>query len=305
MVRRFDEDDTASTHLTDVTDPADATDDVRKTLEKLRAGQRVGAVQTADGEWRPDVASPARMYDYYLGGKDHSLVDAEAAERVLKFAPSIRTVARANRAFMHRAVAWAAQRGIDQFVDVGTGIPTEPNPYQIARRYRPDAVVVGVDNDPVVLAHDRALLEGMPIVRGDVRAVDELITDLGAWIDWGEPVAVLLIAILHFITDDENPARVVEAFTERMAPGSVVVLSHVSSTGADREALARAEQVYQDATAPAVSRTHEQIMNLFGRLELVPPGVVPVQHWPIEAGPLTKIPILGGVGIVPEPTSST
>ena len=290
MVRRFDQDDAAFT-----------AGSIKEPVAKLRAGQATGPLCGPDGEWDPDVPSPARMYDYYLGGKDHGTVDRKAAERVVAVAPSIPVVARANRAFMHRSVAWAARRGIGQFVDVGTGIPTEPNPYQIAREFRDDAVVVGVDNDPVVLAHDRALLEGMPIVRGDARAVDELIADLDAWIDWDKPVAVLLVAVLHFVTDEQNPAGVVAAFAGRMVPGSVVALSHVSSTGADREALARVEKVYEGATAPGVARTHEQITGLFGRrLELVPPGVVPVQHWPTEAGPLTKIPILGGVGMVPD-----
>ncbi|MFE9107003.1 SAM-dependent methyltransferase [Actinomadura geliboluensis] len=290
MARRFDQDDAAF-----------SAGSIKEPVAKLRAGQATGPLCGPDGEWDPDVPSPARMYDYYLGGKDHGTADRKAAERVVAVAPSIPVVARANRAFMHRSVAWAARRGIGQFVDVGTGIPTEPNPYQIAREFRDDAVVVGVDNDPVVLAHDRALLEGMPIVRGDVRAVDELIADLDAWIDWDKPVAVLLVAVLHFVTDEQNPAGVVAAFAGRMVPGSVVALSHVSSTGADREALARVEKVYEGATAPGVARTHEQITGLFGRrLELVPPGVVPVQHWPTEAGRLTKIPILGGVGMVPD-----
>ncbi|MFA1539909.1 SAM-dependent methyltransferase [Actinomadura monticuli] len=291
MARRFDRDDAAFT-----------AGPIGEAVAKLRAGEATGRVCGPDGEWDPDVPSPARMYDYYLGGKDHGTADRKAAERVVEVAPSIPVVARANRAFMHRSVAWAARRGIGQFVDVGTGIPTEPNAYRIARRHEPDAVVVGVDNDPVVLAHDRALLEGMPIVRGDVRAVDDLIADLDAWIDWDKPVAVLLIAVLHFLTDEQDPAGIVRAFTGRMVPGSVVALSHVSSTGADREALARVEKVYQGATAPGVSRTHEQITGLFGRrLEMVSPGVVPVQHWPIQAGPLTEIPILGGVGVLPDP----
>ncbi len=231
MARRFDQDDAAFT-----------AGSIKEPVAKLRAGQATGPLCGPDGEWDPDVPSPARMYDYYLGGKDHGTADRKAAERVVAVAPSIPAVARANRAFMHRSVAWAARRGIGQFVDVGTGIPTEPNPYQIAREHRDDPVVVGVDNDPVVLAHDRALLEGMPIVRGDVRAVDELIADLSQWIDWDKPVAVLLVAVLHFVTDAENPAGVVAAFAGRMVPGSVVALSHVSSTGADREALARVEK---------------------------------------------------------------
>ncbi|MFA1548860.1 SAM-dependent methyltransferase [Actinomadura chokoriensis] len=289
MTRRFDEDDAVFT-----------AGSIREPVEQMLAGEPAGPISNQDGEWHPEVPSPARMYDYFLGGKDYSLVDREAAERVIAAAPCIPVVARANRAFMHRGVAWAARHGIGQFVDVGTGIPTAPNPYQIAREHRDDAVVVGVDNDLVVLTHNRALLDGMPIVRGDVRAVDELIADLDEWIDWDKPVAVLLVAVLHFVTDAQNPAGIVAAFTGRMVPGSVVVLSHVSSTGADPRAVAQVQKVYEGAAAPGVARSHEEITNLFGRLELVPPGVVPVQHWPVQAGPLTPIPILGGVGMVPD-----
>lgn len=141
-------------------------------------GEVVGPVWGPDGEWDPGVPSPARMYDYFLGGKDYGDADRAAAERVITAAPSVPAAARENRKFMHRVVAWAAKAGIGQFVDVGTGIPTEPNPHQIAREYRPGAVVVGVDNDPIVLAHDRARLDGMPIVRGDVRDPDALIAGL-------------------------------------------------------------------------------------------------------------------------------
>ncbi|WUI01586.1 SAM-dependent methyltransferase [Spirillospora sp. NBC_00431] len=194
---------------------------------------------------------------------------------------------------------------VAQFIDVGTGIPTQPNPHQIARRYHPDAVVVGVDNDPVVLTHARALLGGMPIVAGDVRCPDELIADLdrtGA-IDWARPAALLLFAVLHFVTDEQDPAGIVQALTGRIAPGSMVALSHVSSTGVSPETVAAVERVYRDkATAPGVLRTREQIAGLFGRLEVVEPGVVPVPHWPRRGSrKLTNLPILGGVGVAPGP----
>ncbi|WUI00259.1 SAM-dependent methyltransferase [Spirillospora sp. NBC_00431] len=243
------------------------------------------------------------MYDYWLGGKDNHVVDRAAAAEVERAAPSVPAAARANRAFMHRVVAWAARAGIGQFVDVGTGMPTEPHAYQIAREYRSDAVVVGVDNDPVVLAHDRAFLGGMPIVAGDVRCPDEVIAGLDGLIDWDRPVAVLLLAVLHFVTDAQDPAAIVRAFTGRMVPGSVVAMSHVCSTGADPAAVAAVERVYREqATAPGVARSEEEITGLFGRrLEVVEPGVVPVQCWPCRAErTLTAIPVLGGVGRVPE-----
>ncbi|MFI0485725.1 SAM-dependent methyltransferase [Actinomadura sp. 9N215] len=229
------------------------------------------------------------------GRFDEDDADQAAAKKVIKAAPSVPQAALANRKFMHRVVAWLAQAGVDQFVDVGTGIPTKPNVFEIAREYHPDAVVVGVDNDPLVLAHDRALLKGMPIVSGDVRRVDELIADLDEFIDWDRPVGVLLLAVLHFVTDEQDPAGIVRAFTGRMVPGSMVALSHLSSTGPKPVAVAQIEKLYRDeTTAPGVARTHEQITNLFGRLGLVPPGVVPVQHWPCESGLLTDVPVLGG-----------
>ncbi|MGI5207727.1 SAM-dependent methyltransferase [Spirillospora sp. CA-108201] len=272
-------------------------------LARILAGEGLDEpVYGADGAWDPGVPSPARMYDVFLGGKDNVEVDRRAAERVAAAAPSIPQAARDNRAFMHRVVEWAARRGIDQFVDVGTGIPTEPNAHEVARRFQPDALVVGVDNDPLVLAHDRALLEGMPIVRGDAREVDALIGDLDAWVDWDRPVAVLLIAVLHFVTDDHDPAGIVRAFTGRMVPGSVVAVSHVCSDGADPVAVAQVEEVYRGATEPGVFRTGEQITALFGRrLEVAAPGVVPVQHWPGVCGEVTPVPILGGAGVVPDP----
>ncbi len=163
---------------------------------------------------------------------------------------------------MHRAVAWAATAGITQFVDLGTGIPTEPTAHRLARQIHPGARVVGVDIDPVVLAHDHAWLGGMPIVEGDVRRVDELIGALSRRVDWDKPVAVLLVAVLHLLGDADNPAGVVAAFTERMAPGSVVALSHLSRTGADADTVAQVEAVSGRAGAPVVLRTHEQIMTV-------------------------------------------
>ncbi|MEW2356537.1 SAM-dependent methyltransferase [Spirillospora sp. NPDC029432] len=244
--------------------------------------------------------STARMYDYFLGGKDNYEEDRNAAETVEKVVPSIPKAARDNRAFLGRAVAWCAQQGIDQIIDLGTGFPTAPNTLDIARRFAPDAVVVGVDHDPVVLAHARAQLGAMPILPGDIRNPRPLIADLGALIDWDRPVAVLMVAVLHFVADDEDPAGIVAAFTEPLGPRSAVVISHVCSTGADPHAVAEVERVYAGSTSPGSRfRTHEEITGLFGGLNLVPPGVVQVQHWPIERGAVTDLPVLGGIGQVP------
>ncbi|MFI0349201.1 SAM-dependent methyltransferase [Actinomadura sp. 9N407] len=243
--------------------------------------------------------STARMYDVFLGGKDNYAVDRKAAREAEEAAPSIVRAARDNRRFMHRTVAWCAgEAGIDQFVDIGTGMPTSPNAWEVARRFAAGAVVVGVDNDPVVLAHDRARLGGMPIVAGDVRDPGAVIAGLGEVIDWGRPVAVLLVAVLHFVTDQQDPAGIVASLVERLAPGSAVVISHVCSSGADPRVVAEVERVYAGTPTPGKFRTHEQIAGLFGGLRMVSPGVVQVQHWPIDAGPVTALPVLGGVGRV-------
>ena len=249
----------------------------------------------------PTTPSPARMYDLFLGGKDNFAVDRAAVSEVLRVAPSVRKVARDNRRFMVRAVRYCARAGVRQFVDIGTGIPTPPNVCEVARSERPDALVVGVDNDPQVLAHGRCYLDGVHIIDGDVRSPAGIIDDplLNRWIDWSQPVAVLFIAVLHFVTDAQDPSGIVATFRERMAPGSLVVISHVSSTGADPAEVAAVERVYQRASSPGVSRTHEEILSLFDGFEFVAPGLVPVQRWGKRPGKETAIPILGGVGRIP------
>ncbi|MFB4318130.1 SAM-dependent methyltransferase [Actinomadura sp. 21ATH] len=277
MARRFDEPSEVPPVV-----PDGAPFDVREALEHTMR--------------RP---STARMYDVFLGGKDNYAEDRDAAEAVEKVAPSIPRAARDNRAFMARAVAWCAQQGIEQIIDLGTGFPTEPNALDTARRFMPDAVVVGVDHDPVVLAHAQGPA-GMSVLPGDIRDPGAVIAGLSEWIEWEEPVAVLMVAVLHFIADEEDPAGIVAAFAERLVPGSAVVISHVCSTGADPSTVAEVERVYAGSTSPGSRfRTHEEITALFGGLHLVPPGVVQVQHWPIERGPVTDLPVLGGIGTVP------
>ncbi|MGH3329243.1 MAG: SAM-dependent methyltransferase [Streptomycetales bacterium] len=157
--------------------------------------------------------STARMYDYWLGGKDNYLVDRGAAAKVQEVFPDVRRLAWANRAFLVRAVRYLAEQGVDQFIDIGTGLPTPPNVPEIAREINPGARAVGVDNDPIVLAHNRALVavdDGILTVDGDVRHPGQILADpeLNALIDLDRPVAVLLVAILHFVTDDEDPAGI-------------------------------------------------------------------------------------------------
>jgi S-adenosyl methyltransferase len=250
-----------------------------------------------------DITTPstARIYNYWLGGKDHFAADRKAAKAVVQAFPDAPKLAKANRRFMVNAVRFCAEQGIEQFIDVGTGIPAPPTAVDIACRQRPAARMVGVDNDPVVLAHDRAIVEtaeGVRIIEGDVRRPEEILTSpvLHELIDLGRPVAILLVALLHFVTQAEDANAIVRAFREAMAPGSLLVLSHATSTGSDPAMVACLESVYAKATSPAVFRSEQQIGHLFEGLKLVEPGLVDVQDWPRLNGAGTEVRVLGGVG---------
>lgn len=255
----------------------------------------------------PTTPNPARMYDYYLGGHDNFAADREAAEKVLAALPEGRDVFRANRAFLGRAVTFLAQTGIRQFIDIGTGLPTQDNVHQVAHRTAPDARVVYVDNDPMVLAHARALLSGpepVTLIQADLREPDTILNhaELANLIDFNEPVAVLLVAVLHFLTDEENPAATVARFREAMAPGSYLVISHGEATPEVRQA----EKTYQSASAPGVGRSHEQIQSFFNGFDLVPPGLVYVSQWrPHNHEDHPNRVVLGGVGRKPASTTQT
>lgn len=248
------------------------------------------------------VPSAARMYCYYLGGKDHLPADREAAEKVMAAYPETRKLARANRRFLTRAVWFAAEHGVRQFIELGAGMPVEPNVHEVARQVRPDARVVYVDNDPVVTTHHRAMwdtCDGVAVVDADIRHPEHLLTDprLTGLIDFTEPVAVLCVAVLHFIPDDQRPHDVIAMLRRQMAPGSYLVLSHTASDNADEHVLADIRHTYADSTVPAVPRREVEILRFFGSLELVEPGLVDVSQWrPDIRARSTKIRILGGVG---------
>ncbi|MGH3329274.1 MAG: SAM-dependent methyltransferase [Streptomycetales bacterium] len=245
--------------------------------------------------------SAARMYDYFLGGKDNYAVDREAAEQVLEVFPQARQLALANRRFLVRAVRYCAERGIDQFIDIGTGIPTLPNVPDVARKIQPHARVVGVDNDPIVLSHHRALIatdSGVGTVEGDVRRPDEVLghPDLTTLIDLNRPVAVLLVALLHFVPDEDDPAGIVRGLAQHTAPGSYLVITAATSTDAPAATVKGVETVYQDATAPVIFRPEQQIRTWFHPFHLVAPGLVDVQGWRPDATERpTRLRIVGGV----------
>jgi hypothetical protein len=248
------------------------------------------------------VPSPARLYDCFLGGKDNFPADRAAAAKVIAAFPQAREVALANRGFLVRAVRFLAGRGVRQFIDLGTGIPTSPNVHEVARQIVPGARVVYVDNDPVVTSHSRALRatgDGVIAIEGDIREPGKILAspDLTALIDFGQPVAVLMIAVLHFIRSQEDPAGSVAGFAAPLAPGSYLAISHATSDGAAPDVLAAITDAYSSATAPAVFRRAAEIRALFAGFELADPGLVDVSQWRQDrlARP-ASIRLLAGVG---------
>ncbi|MET7476002.1 SAM-dependent methyltransferase [Streptomyces sp. NPDC005648] len=228
---------------------------------------------------------PARMYDYFLGGKDNYEVDQAAAERVIEAAPEVRLAVRENRRFMRRAVRHVvAEGGVRQILDIGTGLPTEPNVHQIARAVAPGTRVAYVDNDPIVSAHSRSLLgeddSDTSVVLGDLRDPRAVLDhpDVRRVIDFDEPVALLLVAILHFITDAEDPAGLVATLRDALPTGSYVVLSH-ATVEVHEEDRQDAVKVYRGATATMNPRTHAEVLELFAGFTLIDPGLVLVPNW--------------------------
>jgi len=252
---------------------------------------------------------PARLYNFYLGGKDNFEVDRAAAAQVIKVLPETRDIARANRAFLQRAVRFlVADAGIDQFVDIGTGIPAAGSVHETAHRIKPEARVAYVDNDPVVQVHASALLAGQPntgIVFEDLRNPDRILNDpkVRELIDFGKPVGLLLLAVLHFVTDEEEPGRILATLREALCPGSYLILSHATADYHDQATWAAVTAVYQKATAPLVLRNHDQVGALFAGWDLVDPGLVQVPLWrpeePLPPADLVKIGMYGGVGRLP------
>jgi hypothetical protein len=250
---------------------------------------------------------PARMYDHYLGGKDNYPVDRDAVAKVLQRAPEVRDIARANRAFLQRTVRYlAGEEGIRQFLDVGTGIPTVGNVHEVAGEVAPDARVVYVDNDPIVNTHANALLGGhntTGIVLADLRdpaAILDHPTTRGL-LDFSQPVALLLIAILHFVADEDKPAEILSVLRGALPPGSFIAISHVTKDFRSQAAEGVADVYNTRATAPLALRSHLEISSFFEGCRLVEPGLVQVPLWRPD-GPLPrnldKLWMYGGVARV-------
>ncbi len=243
------------------------------------------------------TANPARIYDALLGGKDHYPVDRAAAQAILKAAPQARQGARQNRAFLQRAVRYLAEAGIRQFLDIGTGLPTQGNVHEVARQVAPDARVVYIDYDPVVHVHANALLANNSpttlAVLADLREPEAILAhpQVQRLLDFTGPVGVLLVAVLHFIKDEEDPVGIVARLRDAMAPGSYLVVSH--ATGDFHPAQgAKVTEVYQQASAPLVLRRRQAIERFFDGFELVEPGLVQPVAWRPDPGPVS--PSAGG-----------
>jgi SAM-dependent methyltransferase len=231
------------------------------------------------------------MYDYFLGGKTNFPADREAAEAVIAAYPAMRTAAVANRAWLARAVRFAAGEGLRQFLDIGTGIPTMGNTNEVAHAVAPDAKVVYVDNDPIVLTHARALLAGMEpgdrtsVLQADLREPDAILGNASELLDLGRPVALMLVAILHFLDDADDPAGIVRKLLDALAPGSLLILSHATGDFTDARAITASRAVYQNSTAPFRARGREEVLRFFDGTELVEPGLVQLPWWRPD-GPL-------------------
>jgi hypothetical protein len=236
------------------------------------------------------VPNAARIYDYLLGGKDNYQADRDAAARLLAVLPGSARACRDNRDFLQRAVRYLAGTGVRQFIDIGSGLPTAGNVHQVAQEADPGARVAYVDYDPVVLAHARALLATSPavaVIDGDLRKPGEILAhpDLNKLIDFSQPVAVLLMAVLHFLTDDEHPHEVIQEITADLAPRSYLALTHVTADHVPAGAAATAQRVYASASAPVIPRTRAEVTRLLDGLELVEPGVCDVSAWRPESPP--------------------
>jgi len=256
-------------------------------------------------------AHPARMYDYYLGGKNHFAADRAVTDKVLACWPAARIGLRENRGFLGRAVRFlAAEAGIRQFLDIGSGLPATNNVHEVAQEAAPSSRVVYVDKDPLVMAHARALLTSSPqgrtaYVQDDLRSPQSILSSpqVRSVLDFGKPIALMLVAVLHFLRDDDKPDEVVGTLLDALPVGSYLAASHMTLEH-DPESVGGGQRAYLDAGITMHARDADQFARLaFGDLEMVSPGVVLVSEWRRKAnGPLptaAEVSCYGGVARKP------
>jgi S-adenosyl methyltransferase len=240
-------------------------------------------------DWAPegiDIERPsaARIYDYWLGGSHNFAVDREVARQVTAMVPDTALIMQGNRAFLHRAVRHLVDVGIRQFLDIGSGIPTLGNVHEVAQKATSEARVVYVDVDPVAVAHSRHILAGNEravVIQGDLRRPEHILAhpDVRSLLDFGQPMALLMLAVMHFIPDADDPKAIIGRFSEALAPGSYLVLSHGTADGMSREAANRWVDLFTRTPTPAVPRTREAVEGLFDGFDLVEPGLVWSPLW--------------------------
>ncbi len=256
------------------------------------ASQAPGGPGLPPPEFNTGVAHPARVYDYWLGGKDNYAADRVLGDAMIELVPSTRPAVRANRAFLGRAVRYlAGEAGIRQFLDIGTGIPTAGNVHEVAQSAAPESRVFYVDNDPIVLAHARALMTSHPagataFIQADLREPGKILADpeLRATLDLGRPVALMLIAILHFVNDADDGARgIVAELVDALPSGSYLTISHLTADF-DPEEAAAGRAAGQRSGITYVPRSRAEVAAFFTGLDLVDPGVVPLLEWRPDSG---------------------
>jgi hypothetical protein len=250
------------------------------------------------------VAHPARVYDYWLGGKDNFEADRIAGEETIAAYPAIRASARANRAFLARSVRYlTAEAGVRQFLDLGTGLPTASNTHEVAQSIAPESRIVYVDNDPLVLSHARALLTSSPegvtaYLDADLRDTDQILEQAADTLDFTKPVGIMLLAILHYIPDLADARRIVARLLSAVPPGSYLTISHAASDISPEEMAEMIRRMNQHlAEGNHVGRTHDVVAGFFDGLEVLKPGVVKVTEWRPESAAEAEAPtsLWGGV----------
>lgn len=271
-------------------------------LKKAGTGSQHSAITGIN----PDVPNVARIYDYFLDGKDNFAADRAAAAQIAQAAPHVVQRAKENRAFLGRAVQFAAGEGIRQFVDIGTGLPTQENVHEVAQRSASDARVAYVDYDPIVVAHARAILATDPrtiAFEADLREPETVLRKVaeGEFIDFKRPVAILMVAVLHFLDDSEEVKRVLAAYREVMAPGSYLIITHAAPGDMSAGNMAKALSTYATTSTGGITlRSHEEITDFFDGMELAEPGLVPVAYWRprgLTAPSISGPTFVGGVGL--------
>lgn len=230
------------------------------------------------------TAHPARVYDYWLGGKDNCAADREAAELALQAYPELAKAVQSNRAFLARAVRYLTGAGIRQFLDVGTGIPAASNTHQVAQREAPDSRIVYVDNDPIVLLHAQALLKSTPqgtcdYIQADLRDPGKILAEAARTLDFGQPVALMLLAILQFIREEEDPYALVSKLLAALPPGSYLVVSHPTDDFNPNRQGESIQRYNERVADQATLRGQDGTRRFFAGLDIVEPGVVAVSQW--------------------------